>query len=156
MAEKILVISGKGGVGKSSVSVGLANAMCSMGKSVLLVDADVGFRSLDLIMNIGSQVVYNWLDIIENRCSFSQAVVSGDGMPDLLSAPSDFSESITKESVSELLSRADNDYDYVLVDSAAGADSFTKYWQRFATEPLRSLPVTPFVSEALTRRSERS
>lgn len=123
MAEKILVISGKGGVGKSSVSVGLANAMCSMGKSVLLVDADVGFRSLDLIMNIGSQVVYNWLDIIENRCSFSQAVVSGNGKPDLLSAPSDFSESITKKSVSDLLARADNDYDYVLVDSAAGADS---------------------------------
>ena len=95
MAQKILVLSGKGGVGKSSVSVGLANALCSMGKSVLLIDADVGFRSLDLIMNIGDKVVYNWLDVIEGRCSFSQAVVSGDGAPDLLSAPSDFSDSIT-------------------------------------------------------------
>lgn len=124
MAQKILVLSGKGGVGKSSVSVGLANALCSMGKSVLLVDADVGFRSLDLIMNIGARVVYNWLDVIEGRCSFSQAVVSGEGAPDLLSAPSDFSDSITEAAFSSLLSHTDTDYDYVFVDSAAGSDSF--------------------------------
>ncbi len=124
MAEKIIVVSGKGGVGKSSVSFGLASALVSMGKKVLLIDADMGFRSLDLIMNIGSQVVYNWVDVIENRCDVFQAIVKGEETPDLLSAPMEIAENIEKDKFAKLLESVDGAYDYIFADSSAGCDLF--------------------------------
>lgn len=124
MAEKIFVFSGKGGVGKSSVTAAIANSLVSMGKSVLCIDADIGFRSLDLIINVGNQVVYNWLDLIEGACNAKKATVSVDGLPDLLASPNEPSDSITFESFNKMLSDLDSDYDYIFIDSPAGSDKF--------------------------------
>ena len=49
MAEKIVIASGKGGVGKSSLTAGLARALSNSGKRVLMLDMDIGLHSLDLI-----------------------------------------------------------------------------------------------------------
>ena len=53
MAEKYIVCSGKGGSGKSTVTVGLAAALASAGKRVLCADADISVRSLDLLLETG-------------------------------------------------------------------------------------------------------
>ena len=50
MGRLLAVTSGKGGVGKSSVSVNIANSLSEMGNSVLLVDLDAGMRCLDLML----------------------------------------------------------------------------------------------------------
>lgn len=126
MAEKIFVFSGKGGVGKSSVTAGLAKALTDLGKKVLCIDADIGFRSLDLILNVGNQVVYNWLDLIEGRCDADKAVLKVEHLPALLASPNEESDSITAESFKTMLDGLDSDYDYIFIDSPAGSDSIHK------------------------------
>ncbi len=141
MAQKILVLSGKGGVGKSTVCALTAEALTKSGKTVLCVDADIGFRSLDLIMRVGTQVVYNWLDIIDGDCEGAAAVVEGENGVSLLAAPSRFSDEITKESFSQMLSRFDTDYDYIFIDAPAGSGDFHRLLCECADRLL--LVVTP-------------
>lgn len=121
MAKKILVLSGKGGVGKSTVCACLADALTENSKKALLVDADIGFRSLDLIMRVGAQVVYNWLDVINGGCEAASAVVKKENGVALLSAPNASSDEITQESFCGLLAKYDSDYDYIFIDAPAGS-----------------------------------
>ena len=58
MAEKIVIASGKGGVGKSSLTAGLARALSGAGKRVLMLDMDIGLRSLDLIFGTQKDVLF--------------------------------------------------------------------------------------------------
>ena len=60
----VATTSGKGGTGKSTVSVALAIAFAKMGKSVLLVDMDEGLRCLDLILGIDNKIVFDLSDIL--------------------------------------------------------------------------------------------
>lgn len=64
MGKIIAVCSGKGGVGKSSVSAGLGVAFSNMGKKVLLVDMDEGLRCLDLMLDVDREAVFDLSDII--------------------------------------------------------------------------------------------
>ncbi|MGN1443942.1 MAG: AAA family ATPase, partial [Acutalibacteraceae bacterium] len=73
MAKKIVIASGKGGVGKTSVAVGLAQALAARDKSVLIIDCDT-LRSVDLLVNAGETMLYDWGDVILERCSLDDAV----------------------------------------------------------------------------------
>ena len=64
MAQKIVIASGKGGAGKSSLAAGLGSALVRMGKRVLLIDGDIGLRSLDMILGCAESTVYDWADVI--------------------------------------------------------------------------------------------
>lgn len=67
MGKILGVVSGKGGVGKSTVSIGLAAAFCSMGKKVLLVDMDEGLRCLDLMLGMDEKVVFDLADVLDGK-----------------------------------------------------------------------------------------
>ena len=67
--HKILVSSLKGGIGKSTVALGIAAALADRGKRVLLLDCDDGNRCLDLMMGIEDRVLYDLSDVMEGRCS---------------------------------------------------------------------------------------
>ncbi len=124
MAKKILVISGKGGVGKSTVCACVAGVLAREGKKVLCIDADIGFRSLDLILRVGGEVVYNWLDVINGSCGASSALISdADGVA-LLASPSRYSDGVTKESFSAMLEKYDGSFDYIFIDAPAGSGDF--------------------------------
>ena len=91
MHNIFLVASGKGGVGKSSVTAFLGRALVKLNKKVLLIDMDVSLRSLDLILGVSEKCVYDWGDVLEERASAEQATVKGEnGNPDLLCAPVSF------------------------------------------------------------------
>ncbi len=60
--------SGKGGSGKSTVTVGLAAALASAGKRVLCADADISVRSLDLLLETGEDILFNWYDAAKGNC----------------------------------------------------------------------------------------
>ena len=64
MGKIFAITSGKGGVGKSTVSAGLSLALSSLGYKVLLVDMDEGLRCLDLMLGIDNQVVLDLSDIL--------------------------------------------------------------------------------------------
>lgn len=120
MAEIFVIASGKGGVGKSSVTVGIGRALAALGSRVLLVDADTGLRSLDLLIDGAEALVYDWGDVILGRCEKSAAIIS-EGALSLLSCPREFDEAFTPEAFRELIGKYDDDYyDYILIDSPAG------------------------------------
>lgn len=73
--EAIVITSGKGGVGKTTITANVGSALASMGKSVVLVDGDTGLRNLDVIMGLENRVVYNLIDVFEEKCSLKQALI---------------------------------------------------------------------------------
>lgn len=73
--RKIVVTSGKGGVGKTTVTASLGRKLADMGYRVVLVDADVGLNNLDVVVGIESRVVYDIGDVLAGRCRIFQALV---------------------------------------------------------------------------------
>ena len=70
--------SGKGGVGKSTLSALLAQTLASMGRSVLAVEFDAGLRSLDIMTGVEDKVVYDLADVLDGSCSLEDAVVKSE------------------------------------------------------------------------------
>ena len=120
MAEIIVVASGKGGSGKSSFTAGVGRALANLGKKVLAIDCDIGLRSLDLLFGVSEKVVFDWGDLVCDRCTFEQALISSE--IDLLAAPRNFSDDLSPEATSEVFRSFSEDYDYIILDSPAGID----------------------------------
>ena len=76
MGKVIVITSGKGGVGKSTSVANVGTALAMLGKSVVVVDADIGLRNLDIIMGLESRVVYNSMDVIDGSCELEKALVT--------------------------------------------------------------------------------
>ena len=75
MARRIVVTSGKGGVGKSTIVSSLGYAIAGLGKRVLLVDMDFGLNNLDVLMGIENKIVYDIIDVLEGKCLPKQAII---------------------------------------------------------------------------------
>ena len=67
MGKVFATVSGKGGVGKSSVTAGLGIALAQKGKRVLLVDMDEGLRCLDLLLGVDKTAVFDLSDILSGK-----------------------------------------------------------------------------------------
>ena len=119
MAKKIILASGKGGVGKSSLTAGIAVSLCEMGLNTLVIDFDIGMGCLDLILSADDTGIFNWGDVINGHCEPSDALRSTIG-PKLLVAPPEFDESYTEDAVKEMISKYDSEFDYILFDAPAG------------------------------------
>ena len=124
MARKIVVTSGKGGVGKTSVLASLGICLASKGKSVLMIDGDVGLNNLDVVMGMAFRVVYDMADVIDNKCHINQALLQEEGMSLYLlpSAHAYSSEKLTTNAFCELISRIESSFDVILIDCPAGID----------------------------------
>lgn len=120
MAERIVIASGKGGVGKSSITAGLACALQDKGHSVLVVDCDIGLCSLDIILSAKSDMLFNWGDIICERCNSDVALTETKYGPTLLCAPKRFEPEYTQEAMQRLAQEYEERFDYIIFDSPAG------------------------------------
>ena len=92
MPKILLVTSGKGGTGKTTVSMLLAHALCRRDRNVLLIELDSGLRGLDLLLGVSDRVVYDLSDYLCGRCKPVKAVTVCDvpkGNLHLIAAPSD-------------------------------------------------------------------
>lgn len=119
MAKKIVIASGKGGVGKSSLTAGLSYALADMGHRVLAVDADIGLRCLDIIFDAAGKSVFDWGDVVLGNCEADKAPSCGQGIS-LLTAPLKFLPEFTQEAVGEMIKKYDDSFDYILIDAPAG------------------------------------
>ena len=68
MGEVIVITSGKGGVGKTTTTANLGAALALAGKRVALVDTDIGLRNLDVVMGLENRIVYDLVDVVEQKC----------------------------------------------------------------------------------------
>src|SRR5262245_10978285 len=76
MAGKTLVItSGKGGVGKTTTTANIGTALALRGKRVVMLDADIGLRNLDVVLGLENRIVYDLVQVIEGQCKLQQAVI---------------------------------------------------------------------------------
>jgi len=125
LGRVITITSGKGGVGKTTSTANLGTALATLGHRVVCVDTDIGLRNLDLIMGLEDHVVYNLVDVVEERASISQALIRHRALPDLFLLPA--SQSRDKSAIDELqmmilCNKLKNDFDFVLIDSPAGIE----------------------------------
>lgn len=119
----ITVASAKGGVGKSTFCCGVGNVLALNGKRVLLVDMDIGVRSLDILLGVSEKTVYNWGDIINGNCDYRRAVIETSKELYLLPAPMGFNDEYTPEAFDEMIESMKKDFDFIILDAPAGLES---------------------------------
>lgn len=120
MAKVFTVLSGKGGVGKSTLCVNIAMSLSQKGKKVLLIDGDISLRSLDMLLGLDEMVLYDWSDAITEQCDTEKARLFFDDNLQLLPAPLECPENLNTETFKTLISQYSENYDYIFIDSPAG------------------------------------
>jgi len=123
VGQSIVVASGKGGVGKTSVVAGVSACLAKLGKTVICVDGDAGLRNLDLVMGLQEQAVFDFTDVLANRASLDDALVRHPDIEglSLLAAPGFTSPAqIEAAAFRALIETLTERVDFVLVDSPAG------------------------------------
>ena len=117
MAKIFSVVSGNGGVGKSTVCCHLARAMASHGEKTLVAEMNSGFRTLDVFFNI-DHIVYDFGDIVEKRCDVFEAIqnVKNCEFLDLLPAPVNFEASFENLNYKCLFDILQEKYDNIILD----------------------------------------
>lgn len=125
MARKIVITSGKGGVGKTTVTANLGQAIAALGEKVLLIDVDFGLNNLDVVLGLENSVVYDIFDVLDGRCRVKQALVQDKKFKNLyvLSSGSRIAPSVTGQNVKLIAESVNGSFDYVLFDCPAGIDA---------------------------------
>lgn len=122
MGAITVITSGKGGVGKSTTSVGLACALAQRGRRVLLIDGDAGLRSLDRMLGVEAELVYDISDVTAGRCEPVRAIYPCPGFSGLflMPAPGRDADTIPPDVMRRFVPLLAPYYDHVLIDSPAG------------------------------------
>lgn len=134
MAKIFTVVSGKGGVGKSTFCANIAMSLCEKGKKVLLIDGDAGLRSLDLLLGVDEMVLYDWADILNGRCDHIKARLFYNESLQLLPAPIEEPKNLTSEDFKKIIGLYNDEYDYIFIDASAGIGELTKIYAVCADE----------------------
>lgn len=143
-ARIIMVASGKGGTGKSTVSVLLGARLAAHGQRVLLIELDSGLRSVDIISGVYGKTVYDIEDVLSGRCSGEKAVVESPLYRGLsvISAPYEGGE-VHTVGLQSLCAALVNTFDFILLDTAAGMGAPFRAARACAGECLLVLPADP-------------
>lgn len=121
----ITITSGKGGVGKTTTVANLSTALALLGQRVIAVDADIGLRNLDIVMGLENRIMYDIVDVIEQRCTLADALVEDKYVPTLSLLPAAQSRDksdIARYQMENLCAQLRNMADFVLIDSPAGIE----------------------------------
>jgi len=126
MAGKTIVVtSGKGGVGKTTTVANIGTALAKRKYSVVMIDADIGLRNLDVVMGLENRIVYNLVDIIEGKCRKQQAMIRDRKFANLFIIPAAQTRektAVTPEQMKELCAELAAEFDYIFIDCPAGIE----------------------------------
>ncbi len=125
MGEVIVITSGKGGVGKTTTTANVGSALALRGKKVALVDTDIGLRNLDVVMGLENRIVYDIVDVVEEKCKLRQALIKDKRFEDLFLLPAAQTRdksAVNEEQMKELIKNLKEEFDYILIDCPAGIE----------------------------------
>lgn len=126
MARKIVVTSGKGGVGKTTLVANLGYALSKMKLKVCLIDVDFGLNNLDVVMGIENKIVYDIIDVLDGKCRPKQALVQSFFSPNLYTFPSYHTYTnvvVDVPKIKLIINELEEYFDYILIDSPAGIEN---------------------------------
>ncbi|MFO7743292.1 MAG: septum site-determining protein MinD [Anaerolineae bacterium] len=136
-ARVVTITSGKGGVGKTTLSANLGAALAMRGQRVAVVDADVGLRNLDVMLGLENRIVYDLVDVIEKRCRLRQALVRHKQLSKLYLLPAAQTRdksAVHSEDMMWVCDELREEYNIILIDSAAGIEQGFRYAMEPADE----------------------
>ena len=125
MGEVIVITSGKGGVGKTTTTANLGVGLALAEKKVVLIDADIGLRNLDVVMGLENRIVYDLVDVVEGRCRTKQALIRDKRYHNLFLLPAAQTRdknAVSPEQMKKLCQELKEEYDFILVDCPAGIE----------------------------------
>ena len=126
MSTAIVITSGKGGTGKTSLTGGVASCLAALGQKVLCIDLDIGLRNLDISLGMTDRALMDFTDVVEGRCTLERAAVEHPVIRGLylLTAPvRPTPDALDEEKMKAMLLQARAQFDYILIDSPAGLGS---------------------------------
>jgi len=147
MGKVIVITSGKGGVGKTTTTANIGAGLAQKGHRVVLVDADIGLRNLDVVLGLENRIVYDLVDVTEKRCDIKQALIRDKRFADLyLIAASQVRDknAVSQKQMQALTQTLAMQFDYVLIDCPAGIEQGFKNATAGAEEAI--VVVTPELS----------
>ncbi|HZX69178.1 MAG TPA: septum site-determining protein MinD [Candidatus Elarobacter sp.] len=121
----IVVTSGKGGVGKTTTTANVGAALAASGATVVLVDADVGLRNLDIVLGLEARVRHHVLDVLEKKATLDEALVTDKRVPTLrllAAAQTREKDDVDTAAFGDLIASLRERFDYVLIDCPAGIE----------------------------------
>lgn len=125
MGEAIVITSGKGGVGKTTTTANIGTGLALMDKKVCLIDTDIGLRNLDVVMGLENRIIYDIVDVIEERCKLKQALIKDkrfDYLSLLPAAQTSDKSAVTEKGMRKIVGELKQEYDYVIIDCPAGIE----------------------------------
>ena len=125
MGQVLVITSGKGGTGKTTLCAGLASCLAAMGQKVLAVDCDIGLSNLDIALGMSELASISFLDIMMENHYLSDApehpVIPG---LQILTAPLRTRAGLIDDAIfGRMISEAREYYDWILLDAPAGIGS---------------------------------
>lgn len=125
MGEVIVVTSGKGGVGKTTTTANIGAALALEGKKVVLIDADIGLRNLDIVLGLENRIVYDLVDVVEHVCRLKQALIKDkrfEGLYLLPAAQTRDKNAVTPPQMQQLCEELKEQFDFIIIDCPAGIE----------------------------------
>ncbi|MCL4250029.1 MAG: septum site-determining protein MinD [Anaerolineae bacterium] len=126
MTGKVVTItSGKGGVGKTTTTANLGVALARLGQKVVLIDADIGLRNLDIVLGLENRIVYDLVDVVEGRAKLRTALIKHKSFPDLYLLPAAQTRdktAVSPQDMIQLCNQLRPEFDFILIDCPAGIE----------------------------------
>lgn len=138
MGQILAVVSGKGGTGKTSLCAGIAVGLADEGKSVLLVDLDLGLRNLDLSLGLGEEPVIPFTAVMRGEYPLSRATAHPQvaGLSFLTAPVTETPESVDPAQFAAFLTEVRARFDFCLLDAPAGVGAGFRLAAQFADQAL--------------------
>ncbi len=125
MAVKYVITSGKGGVGKTTLTANIGYNLAENGYRVAVIDGDLGLNNLDVLTGVENKSVFDLSDVVNGKCRAKQALVESPLSRNLFVLPSAHtltSPEVSGQGIKNALESIDGLFDYVFIDCPAGID----------------------------------
>ncbi|MFQ5459295.1 MAG: septum site-determining protein MinD [Anaerolineae bacterium] len=122
----VTITSGKGGVGKTTATANVGIGLALRGRSVAVIDGDIGLRNLDVVMGLENRVVYNIMHVVRGTVTAERSLIRDKRVPGLHLLAADQHSEKDDLSAADMVAVCEalrEVIDYVILDSPAGIEA---------------------------------